>query len=250
MRSISRFHAFGWHLLISCGVAALAAALVFLVWYPGALAPASGVTDIFLLLLAVDVCLGPLITLIVFNPTKKNLKRDLSIVGLIQLAALFYGLHTVFVARPAYVVFSVDSFDLVFANELKDENLAKARHAEFQSVPLTGPRIIAARLEAADMAEFATTYANEGLDAYQLPQYYVPYEQEKSKVLKAAKGLDALKDFNKTEEAKVDGLIEKYAAQKRDVGFLKLKGKVEDEAVIVDRQTGEVLEIVDLRPSL
>jgi len=55
------------------------------------------------------VCLGPLLTLAVFDPKKKELKRDLSIILLIQLSALFYGIYTVSVARPAYIVFAVDA---------------------------------------------------------------------------------------------------------------------------------------------
>jgi len=61
------------------------------------------------LVLIVDVCLGPLLTLAVFDPKKKELKRDLSIILLIQLSALFYGIYTVSVARPAYIVFAVDA---------------------------------------------------------------------------------------------------------------------------------------------
>jgi len=60
----------------------------------------------------VDVILGPLITLTVFNRSKprSELVRDLTVVGLIQLAALGYGLWTVFVARPVHLVFEYDRF--------------------------------------------------------------------------------------------------------------------------------------------
>jgi len=47
----------------------------------------SGVSDVFLLMLGVDVVLGPLVTLVVFNTRKPRaeLVRDLAVVVLVQL---------------------------------------------------------------------------------------------------------------------------------------------------------------------
>jgi len=49
---------------------------------------------LFLIVVTVDVILGPLITLAVFNGVKPwtELRRDLAMVGVLQLAALGYGL--------------------------------------------------------------------------------------------------------------------------------------------------------------
>ena len=63
---LNRYQAFATHLMGSVAVALCSAALVFLVWYPDKLPQATGVTNIFLMLLAVDVVVGPIITLIVF----------------------------------------------------------------------------------------------------------------------------------------------------------------------------------------
>src|SRR6478609_8700249 len=99
-----RFKASAIHLGISLAIAVLAAMLVFGIWYPYPYRELSGGRELFLLLVSVDVILGPLITLAIFNRAKprKELRRDLAVVGLIQLAALGYGLWTVFVARPVH----------------------------------------------------------------------------------------------------------------------------------------------------
>jgi hypothetical protein len=80
----------------------------------------------FLIVVTVDVILGPLITLAVFNRAKPwtELRRDLVIVALIQLSALGYGLWTVFVARPVHLVFEYDRFRVVHAVEVPPEMLA------------------------------------------------------------------------------------------------------------------------------
>lgn len=246
----NRFRAAGLHLLISCVVALLSAALVFLVWYPGALAQASGVTDIFLLLLAVDISLGPLITLFVFNLSKPELKRDLAIVGIIQLAALLYGLHTVSVARPAFVVFASDRFDLVFANDLDEKKLSAAKFPEYRSVSLLGPKHAAAALpeDAKERTALIFDSVSGGDDLQHLPKFYRPYAELKDSIIKRAQPLATLKTFNRNRDAEIDALVAKYAQEKQDVGFVPLKGKTQDLTVIISRKTGAIMDIVDLHP--
>jgi hypothetical protein len=108
------------HLLLSAAVAALAALLVFAVWYPMPYRQISGGRDLFLLVVAVDVAIGPLITLAVFDRRKPRaeLVRDMAVVAAMQLAALAYGLHTVAQARPAVVALEVDRLRVVRAIDL------------------------------------------------------------------------------------------------------------------------------------
>ena len=76
-------------------------------WYPYPYRELSGGRELFALVVAVDVVLGPLITLVIFNPakTRRHLVMDFTVIGLLQVAALAYGLWTVFVARPVHLVF-------------------------------------------------------------------------------------------------------------------------------------------------
>ncbi len=60
----------GLHFLISAAVAAVAAVLVFCVWYPGPFRLMAGGRDLFLLVTSVDVVIGPLLTFAVFNRAK------------------------------------------------------------------------------------------------------------------------------------------------------------------------------------
>ena len=93
-----RLRASGIHLGISLAISVMAAALVFGLWYP--YREISGGRDLLMLLVAVDVVMGPLITLAIFNRAKprRELFLHLTVVGLLQLAALGYGLWTVFAA--------------------------------------------------------------------------------------------------------------------------------------------------------
>ena len=61
------------HLSISFLVALLVIGLMFFVWYPSPLATAVGVTHIFLMLLAIDVVIGPILGVLVYKEGKKVL---------------------------------------------------------------------------------------------------------------------------------------------------------------------------------
>ena len=105
----------GVHLSISLAIALLAAILVFGLWYPGDFRLLAGGRGLFVLVMSVDVVIGPLLTFAVFNRTKgvRHLRRDLAVIATLQAAALAYGLHTVYVVRPVAMVFEVDRFRLV-----------------------------------------------------------------------------------------------------------------------------------------
>ena len=250
INQINRFQAFGGHLLGSTIVGLFSSVLVFLIWYPWPLPAATGVTTVFVILLAVDVVIGPCITLIVFNPAKKELKRDLLIVLLLQVSALLYGIHTVFIARPVYYVFNKDRFDLVYANDLTSEKLDKVTDARFRSAPMLWPEVIAARTPDSTEArnEILFSAIGGGDDLPQLPQYYVPYADEKQQVQEHLRPLEELKAFNKDRGEDSAALIGKYASIKEGVGFLPLRGKVEDLTAIVRKDSAEVLEINDFKP--
>jgi hypothetical protein len=249
LNSFNRFQAFGIHFGVSAGIALLSAAVVFLLWYPNILAKASGVLSIFFILLIVDVILGPIITFIVFNPQKKKLKRDLSIVALIQILALVYGMYTLFIARPVYTVYNLAGFDLVYANEIKDENLHKASAEQFLTLPVLGPQVIAAQLpKDADKAADIMGGSLFGADDVQhLPQYYLPYDQKKAEVILNAKPIAELEQFNPEQKQEVQNLIERYAEKKIELVYLPLRTGIETSSVILNKSTGDVLEMRDLQ---
>jgi len=141
-----RLKASALHLGLSLCIAALAALLVFAVWYPNPYREISGGRELFLLLVAVDVILGPLITLAVFNRKKphRELRRDLAIVAVIQLAALGYGLWTVALARPVHMVFEYKNFRMVHAVDVPPELLPQTP-AGVEALPLTGPTLLGLR---------------------------------------------------------------------------------------------------------
>ena len=68
----SRLRAFLIHFIGSILLVCLASALVFLIWHPAPLHQAVGATNMFVIIMAVDVVLGPLMTLIVYKRRRRR----------------------------------------------------------------------------------------------------------------------------------------------------------------------------------
>ena len=190
--SLNRWQAAAFHLALSALIAATAFGIIIALWYPGPYFDVMGGKHLLITLVGVDVCIGPLLTLIVFNTAKKELPRDLAIIATLQLAALMYGAWITYDARPVFTVFAKDHFDVVAANEIDAADLAQAK-TEFRSLSLTGPRVVGTRMPT-DAAEHNSVILAvvAGKDLQDFPKYYLPYEDLVSEVKKSAKPLNEL----------------------------------------------------------
>ena len=122
---MTRWRASGLHLLFSIAIAAAVLALMLSLWYPGPLFEAAGGNDLLFILAGVNVVIGPLITLIIFRSGKWGLKFDLAVIGILQIGALIYGMRAVYLARPLFIVFVVDQFQVASALRRQRRCLAK-----------------------------------------------------------------------------------------------------------------------------
>ena len=142
---MNRWKASGTHLLLSLLVIGGIAVAAFLAWYPWGLHRIAGVDRILLIMLGLDITAGPLLTLVVYRPGKRSLKFDLATIAVLQLAFLGYGLHTLWQARPVFLVGIDGQFTLVTANEIDPDTLPHAR-PEWRRLSWTGPRLVGARM--------------------------------------------------------------------------------------------------------
>lgn len=246
----NRYSASLIHLTGSALVALLVIAIVFGVWYPGVLADATGVTKIFFLVLIVDVCLGPLLTLIVFNVEKRELRRDLLIILIFQLAALFYGIYTVGVVRPVYIVFAIDRFELVYASDVTPEKLQHISNDEFKSVPWLGPKWVSAQLpdDVDERNKLLFSAASGGDDLAQTPRYYMPYDSSREEVIKRSLPLKKLRQYNLSNLDGYNKLIDRYSSDFSNYAYLPLKTDTMNLVVIIEKSTADVMEMVELKP--
>lgn len=245
-RGFSRWQASGIHLLISAAIAAVSLFLTLEVWYPSPLFTSEGGNDILMILIGVDVVIGPLVTLIIFRSGKPGLRFDLTVIALVQAAALVYGTHVMFVARPVYIALVDDQFETVRANDLDPANVARAARPEFRSVPLTGPRYVAVDLpkDIKVLKELISQAENGGDVVQHLPRYYVPYADYRTEALKKSRPLRLLQEDDKRVAAQIDKVVAETGRKTSDLNFLRLQTRRGWGAVLIDAKTGDIEKIL------
>lgn len=149
-------------------------------------------TSLYLLILLVELALGPLMSLVIYNTnkSKSELFRDYTIVGVIQLCALCFGLYSVGMSRPVYLVFVKDRVEVVSSVELAEKDLMEADET-YQSLSWVGPRFICTE-SPTDPVERSNLLmsALAGKDIQLQPKYY--RECKKNEVIDKAYTLQEL----------------------------------------------------------
>ena len=248
-RGMSRWNAAGIHLGISAMIAAVVLAVIYLVWYPSPYFKAMGGDQLLLLLIGVDVVIGPLITLIIYKAGKKGLMFDLAVIAFLQSAALVYGVMIAAQARPVYSVFVIDRFETVAANALDPAEQAKVTRPEFQSPSWTGPQRVGV-VKPVDREEAARILFSlmEGKDLQHFPQHYVPYTDVAMEAGRRAQPIATLRHYNQQSGTEIDSFLNKHGVKEAEVGFLPLRARRGELSVIVKRANGDVVGTLPLSP--
>ncbi len=242
---MSRIRAFFIHLSMSTAVGAALFALFWFMWYPAPLFKATGGHHVFLMLLAIDVVLGPLLTLIVFQTGKKSLKIDLLVIGLLQVAALSYGAYFLTIGRPVYVAALGHRFDLVTANEIREVDLIKAG----KRLPWFGPEWVGIKPADDPLEKERVMFsALGGADYGHFPQHHAPLQTMRSEILQNAMPLRKLETYNVGRSAEIQAWLAAHGISESNTVFQGLKAHGEDMAVILDSRSGVVLGVAPFKP--
>lgn len=241
----SRFYALAMHSIFSSLLLLVALFLVFKLWYPSPLDEVMGVTQIFWFILCIDLVLGPLLTFIIFNLEKKELKRDLFIIVIIQLAAYFSGLYTVAQGRPVWQVFVIDDIELVRAIDIKKVENNQVG-SQYNSNLLSSPRWISAvystDAEIQKMQKQDEMF--EGISLATRPETYQPLEQREKQIKAKLYSLQNLQRYNSSEA--IANVLKPYS-NKQIIGYLPVKGFTKDVTALFDQQV-KPIAIVNLNP--
>lgn len=249
LTALNRWKAAGIHLGLSALIAATVVAVMLLAWYPPPYFDAMGGKGLLKILVGVDVTLGPLLTLIIFDPKKKSLKFDLSVIAALQIAALAYGVWVMFEARPVYMAFALDRFDIISAQQLDQADL-DAGPPEYRALPLGGPRMVGIRYPDKNTEEWnKLVFASVGgKDVGEFPKYYVPYADIAADVLKKAKPLSALAKDKPETKAKVQAFADRAGRPEADFVYVPIVGRADTMTAILDARDASVVGYLPIDP--
>ncbi len=234
------------HLLISTLIVGCFIIFILNIWYPAPFFSISGLSGILLLMIAIDLILGPLLTFIVYRPRKRTLTFDLSVIAALQCAALFYGAFTIYGAHPLYVAFAVDRFTPINANEV---NPAAATFDALKKSKLAGPTLVYVKkpTDPEEMARITTEFMFGGPDIDVRPEYYNPIQPYIKDILARSLNPAALQR-DPDNQKKLAAFIGQYGRSIDDYAYLPLVGKAKDVLWAFDRTTGQPVDIIDISP--
>lgn len=232
------------HLAVCTLIAVAALFMVFGLWYPSPLHKAVGVTHVFLMMLLIDVVLGPVLTFIVYRKGKRTLPLDLAVIVILQLSAFSYGMWSMAQGRPVWIAFGVDRFDLIRAVDIDSQNQEGAS-AEFIRPSLFGPRWALALppSDAAARTKMLFDALQGRSDLAQRPNLYHRLESAPDVIRAQAHSLDELARFNSTES--VSSVLARWPAAD---GWLPMMANALPMVVLISKERANVIAVVDLRP--
>lgn len=243
-----KFRAVSLHFLVTLAMATAAAVIIFFIWYPDPFQTMLGGTRFFILVTVCDLVLGPLTSLIVYNSkkTRRALIFDYTVIGIVQLAAFVYGVMSMANARPIYVAFVKDRFEVVMAEEIADQDFQAAQDP-YRSRPKFGPLLVGTK-SPTDREERNTLVfaAMEGKDVQNYPRFFVPYEANAEVIKQQARPLDVLE--KKHPEAQQLVAAEKLAIPRDKIRWLPVRSPKAYWTVLLDADTARVLAYVPVDP--
>ena len=240
-----RLRASAIHLAISLSVATLAALVVFGWWYPYPYRELSGGRELFALVVVVDVVLGPLITLVIFNvaKTRRHLMMDFTVIGLLQVAALAYGLWTVFVARPVHLVFEYHRMAVVHAIDIEPSTLTQAPPG-LQQLPVGGPTLLSLRpLQGSETVE-SVMLATNGISQAAQPALWQPYDAARADILRESHPAEQLAQRFPAQADAIARAIARTGRPLQALRTLPLLSRKTAWTVLIDAQTAQPVGFV------
>ena len=239
---MTRWKAASIHLGVSLAVATLVGSLIYFVWFPPPYFRVAGGSNLIVLIMSVDIVLGPLLTLTVFKSGKKNLRFDLAVIALLQLTAFCYGFWVIASSRPVFIVARLDRFMTVSASDIDDNDLADAKDPQFSKRSLTGPILVGVTRPTDPKERSDLLFSGlHGKDLEKLPKYYTAYSNTEDAMLAEAKSLS---DLAKKDPANAD-IIQNYAKTTgvpiEQLAYLPLQGHVDGYTMVLSRLTKQPL---------
>lgn len=236
-----KLRAFSIHFLISLVIFAALLYLILFHWYPWPWFAIDGGWPGVRIMIAVDLVLGPLLTFIVFNPAKsrREMTLDFSLIALVQIAALIWGVYLVHGQRPLAIVHwngafhSVDGKSVAFKSQSPDVLDQFGEHRPvviFQQEPDT---------EDEKMAIAMAIFGNDQAE-YEHPELYRPLTPHLPEVFAQQVDAEKLRQQSPAIAKKMDRLLARHGLSQADLKLVAFDGRYQ-QATLVFKADGTLL---------
>ncbi len=243
----ARLKAFALHLFCSSVVIASFLAVVFFIWYPEPFSEIYHTWDAIKIIVAVDVVLGPLCTLIIFDIRKKIklIKLDMLVIVSLQVIALSWGMYVTYSVRPVFIVYYDGEFVSFAESDLKisaleDKSLVPALWKPPRMVYIKPPK---------DGVEHGEIILNQLVGTvYSMPYLtsrYLPIENmNKEDLIKRA--MDINSKYRHPDIKKyVNNFVLHHGGKVSDYAFYPVKGGTSAGTLVLNSNSGKITGYID-----
>jgi len=237
--------AFGIHLALGMSVVLSFLAFCYFVLYTPEILWLEGGTEVVVLILVVDLLLGPVLTFIVYRRGKKGLILDLTLIATVQIAAFAYGAFALYSQRPLYLAFDVEHFSVMTASDI---DLADLEDETLRPRAMSGPLpVYVIRPEdGEERTRILFEALGGGKDVRFYPKYYRHMGDHLDAVRSRSYTVDELRELKPQVIPAIEETLAASDHSARDVLFVSIDGRSRAATVMLDRETGEILAYVDV----
>ncbi len=240
---------FLWVRLALSGVLlALLIGPVRLAWYPDLHFHLSEAPRLIVTLAAVTLLAGPGLTTLIYRADKKGMRFDILVILALEILAIALAAVTLYERRPEFLVFAVDRFEAVYADEVTDHAFRFDEVADGEGI---GPGLAIARFPDDDEERANLKYAiffDGEPDIDRRPDQWYPYDSGADAVVARGRGLAQLMAAGAAYRRAVERWLGTVHGVADDYVFLPVSGKIRDGAMIVERSTGRPAGMIDVDP--
>jgi hypothetical protein len=230
------------------GVLLLAFLMLRYLWFPGAYFALSGVPKLVLILIGVNIVVGPVLSTLVFKPGKRELKFDLAVLACVEIAILAWGLSVIHDRRPVFAVFAVDRFEAVTRAELDPKALSDSKFAVSRGIY---PQYVYAELptDVDVMNRLIDETVFHGLrDIERRPDFWKPYAQGVEVLKSVAMPVSELLAAENGSARALQRWLQRKDLSANDYLYLPIEGSSADGIVILDADVGYPVGVLAIDP--
>ncbi len=239
-----KLRAFAIHFALSLAVIGTFILFIWQVVYTPEVMRLEGGYEIALLIFAVDLTLGPLLTFILYRKGKWGMRFDLVTIAILQLSAFAYGAWTLWIERPLYLTYVVEHIEVVPAEDIEGDPYTLP--PELQPSPWHGPRLVfVERPTGKAREEIMFDALGGGKDIYFYTKFYRPFRANLDHVRERAFSLDAIRQKRPESVAVMEAAVQRIGLPSERLLLVPINGHALEGAVIIDGDSGEILDHVD-----
>lgn len=236
------------HLFFSACVTILGLNLLLSLWFPDGLAQSSGMGGILVIIILIDVVLGPLLTLIIANPKKsaRMLRWNLFTIALIQLAGLAYGVQNLASLRPINLVLFENRLEITYARERMERPFTQNQDKAF---PITwaGPELLVFNMpEDKALAWDILNAGGKGFGVGAFTDHLLTWSQGLVQVKKAAVPASKIMEADPEWQRALIKYCATFSQQIENIGVISLRGREGRGALLVNLESGQPLRLIDM----